>query len=92
LFVVLAAIWGSAFTAIKIGLDYFPPVMYAAFRYELATPIMIGYMLVSADRWRPRTTGEWLNIVASGVFIYAGYHAFSSSASSTPRVLWRPLS
>ena len=50
--------------------------MYAAFRYELATLIMIGYMLVSADRWRPRTTGEWLNIVASGVFIYAGYHAF----------------
>jgi drug/metabolite transporter (DMT)-like permease len=76
LFVLLAAIWGSAFTAIKIGLEYFPPVLYAALRYYLATLAMVGYMYLSTDRWRPRTVGEWLNIVASGVFIYAGYHAF----------------
>ncbi|MFW5974294.1 MAG: EamA/RhaT family transporter, partial [Natrialbaceae archaeon] len=31
LFVVLAAVWGSAFTAIKAGLEYFPPVLFAAF-------------------------------------------------------------
>jgi drug/metabolite transporter (DMT)-like permease len=73
---LLATIWGSAFTAIKIGLDYFPPVLYAALRYDLATLAMVGFMLLSTDRWRPRTIDEWLNIVASGVFIYAGYHAF----------------
>lgn len=76
LFVLLAAIWGSAFAAIKIGLEYFPPILYAAIRYELAALVMVGYMLFVADRWRPQSAGEWLNIAVSGVFIYAGYHAF----------------
>jgi drug/metabolite transporter (DMT)-like permease len=76
MFVILAAIWGSAFAAIKIGLEYFPPVLFAALRYDFATLTMIGYMILSTERWRPRTASEWLNIVTSGVFIYAGYHAF----------------
>jgi len=43
LFVALAVAWGSAFTAIKAGLEFFPPVLFAAFRYDLAGVLMLGY-------------------------------------------------
>ena len=43
LFLTLAALWGSAFMAIKAGLDYFPPVLFAAIRYDVAGLIMLVY-------------------------------------------------
>lgn len=75
LFVLLAAIWGSSFAVIKTGLEFFPPVLYAALRYELATLIMTIYMFVRTTQWIPENTTEWVNVAVSGVFIYAGYHA-----------------
>lgn len=54
LFVVLVIVWGSAFTAIKAGLKFFPPVLFAAFRYDLAEIVMLGYAAYVTDRWRPR--------------------------------------
>ncbi len=76
LFVLLALLWGSAFTAIKAGLEYFPPVLFAAFRYDLAGLLMLGYAAYAADRWRPRRRDEWLLVGIGGVFLIAGYHAF----------------
>lgn len=76
LFVLLALLWGSAFTAIKAGLEYFPPVLFAAFRYDLAGLLMLGYAGYAADRWRPRSRNEWLLVGIGGVFLIAGYHAF----------------
>lgn len=76
LFVVLAVAWGSAFTAIKAGLSYFPPVLFAAFRYDLAGVLMLGYAAYATDRWRPRTRDEWLLVGVGGAFMIAAYHAF----------------
>ncbi|AUX09537.1 DMT(drug/metabolite transporter) superfamily permease [Halalkaliarchaeum desulfuricum] len=76
LFVVLAAVWGSAFTAIKAGLDFFPPVLFAAFRYDLAGLLMLGYAVYATDRWRPRDRDEWLLVGIGGAFLIAAYHAF----------------
>jgi len=76
LFVVLAAVWGSAFTAIKAGLAYFPPVLFAAFRYDLAGVLMLGYAAYATDRWRPRGREEWLVVAVGGTFLIAAYHAF----------------
>nr|WP_220132729.1 hypothetical protein [Halorhabdus salina] len=36
LFVVLAAVWGSVFAAIKARLATFPPVLFAAIHYNIA--------------------------------------------------------
>ncbi len=76
LFVVLAAAWGSAFTAIKAGLTYFPPVLFAAFRYDLAAVLMLAYASYATDRWRPRTREEWLMVGTAGALMIAAYHSF----------------
>ncbi|WP_226021283.1 DMT family transporter [Halomicrobium salinisoli] len=75
LFVALAAVWGSAFTAIKAGLDFFPPVLFAALRYDVAGVLMFGYAIYATDRWRPRTRAEWYEVAVGGSLLIAAYHA-----------------
>jgi probable blue pigment (indigoidine) exporter len=74
-FVALAALWGTAFMAIKAGLSFFPPVLFAAFRFDIAGIVMLGYAVYATDRWRPQGRNEWALIAVGGVFIIAGYHA-----------------
>jgi drug/metabolite transporter (DMT)-like permease len=76
LFLALAVVWGSAFTAIKAGLEFFPPVLFAAFRYDIAGVLMLGYAAYATDRWRPRSGGEWLLVGIGGAFMIAAYHTF----------------
>jgi drug/metabolite transporter (DMT)-like permease len=83
LFCLLAAVWGSAFMAIKAGLGtpaapayfYDAPVLFAAVRYDVAGVLMLGYGAWVTDRWRPRTRQEWLPVGVAAVFLIAGYHA-----------------
>jgi drug/metabolite transporter (DMT)-like permease len=75
LFLVLAMVWGSAFMAIKAGLAYFPPVLFAAFRYDIAGILMLGYAFYTLDDPIPRTRGEWTLVVIGAVFLIALYHS-----------------
>ncbi|MBV0901192.1 DMT family transporter [Haloarcula salina] len=75
LFVALAVAWGSAFTAIKAGLAYFPPVLFAAFRYDLAGVMMLGYAAVVTDQWLPRSRADWAVVGIGGTLMIAAYHA-----------------
>ena len=54
LFLALAAIWGSAFMAIKAGLAYFPPVLFAAIRYDVAGVLMLAYAVWAVEDPVPR--------------------------------------
>ncbi|MBX0323391.1 EamA family transporter [Halomicroarcula sp. F13] len=76
LFVLLAAVWGTSFMAIKAGLEAFPPVLFAAIRYDLAAVLMVGYAAVTCDYWLPRTRADWLTLVVEGTLIIALYNAF----------------
>ena len=76
LFTALAVAWGSAFTAIKTGLEFFPPVLFAAFRYDIAGVLMLGYAVYVTDRWIPRSRNEWVLVGIGGAFMIAAYHAF----------------
>jgi probable blue pigment (indigoidine) exporter len=76
LFLVLSAVWGTAFVAIKAGLSYFPPVLFAALRYDIAGVIMLGYAVVATDAPLPRTRREWAVVAVGAVLLIAGYHAF----------------
>ncbi|MFB6184307.1 MAG: DMT family transporter [Haloarculaceae archaeon] len=76
LFLVLAVAWGSAFTAIKSGLTYFPPVLFAALRYDVAGVVMLAYAWYVTDRWFPRTRGEWALVAVGATFMIAAYHSF----------------
>ena len=75
LFVLLAAIWGTAFTAIKAGLAYFPPVLFAAIRYDIAGLLMLAYAFYATEQPIPRSRADWQLVAVGGVFLIAGYHA-----------------
>lgn len=76
LFVALSIAWGSAFTAIKAGLEFFPPVLFAAVRYDLAGILMMAYVLLTTDHWLPENRDEWLVVGIDGLLLIAAYHAF----------------
>ena len=75
-FLTLAAVWGSAFVAISAGLEHFPPVLFAAFRYDIAGVFMLGYAAYAVDDWRPRGRGEWTLAAVGALLLIAAYHAF----------------
>jgi probable blue pigment (indigoidine) exporter len=72
LFIGLAMMWGSGFVAIKVGLVYYPPALYAALRNGFAAVCIFGYAAVVADRIRPYGWKEWIVTGMSGVFIIGG--------------------
>jgi len=77
LFLALAAAWGSAFVAIKAGLDAgFEPVLFAAVRYDVAGVLMLAYAAYAADDWLPRSRADWTVVGIAAVFLIAAYHAF----------------
>ncbi|SDJ88998.1 Permease of the drug/metabolite transporter (DMT) superfamily [Halovenus aranensis] len=86
LFVVLSAIWGSAFMAINLGLEFFPAVTFAAIRYDVAGVIMLAYALWVADNPVPSTRGEWGLVAIGAVFLIALYHAFLFVGQTDPAV------
>jgi len=76
LFLTLCIIWGTTFVAISAGLLHFPPVLFAAFRYDLAAILLLAYVYHTEDIWRPRERNEWTEVAVGAVFLIAAYHAF----------------
>lgn len=75
LFVALAAMWGSSFVGIKAGLPYFPAVLFAAFRYDIAAVLLFAYVIATTDRVRPRGIAEWIDVAVSGALIIGAFQA-----------------
>ncbi|MFC6890547.1 DMT family transporter [Halorubrum trueperi] len=86
LFLVLAAVWGSAFMAINAGLAYFPPVLFAAFRFDIAGVVMLAYAAFVVDDPIPRGRDEWTVVAIGATLIIAAYHAFLFIGESDPAV------
>ena len=76
LFCLLALLWGTAFVAIKAGLAYVPPVLFAAVRYDVAAAIMLVYAAAVTDNWRPRTRADWIAVGINGLLVIGAYNAF----------------
>lgn len=72
LFSLLATLWGFSFLAIEVGLESLEPVLFAAFRYDIAAVLLLGYALVRGDDWRPDGRSDLAAIVGGGVFLIAG--------------------
>ncbi|WP_101294676.1 DMT family transporter [Halegenticoccus soli] len=86
LFVVLAAVWGSAFMAIKAGLEFFPPVLFAAVRYDIAGLLMLAYAWHVLDDPLPRGRGQWALVGIGSVLLIAAYHAMLFVGEADPAV------
>lgn len=71
LFVLTAAVSGSVFVAIKIGVGIAPPVLLAAFRYDLTAIALLAIGGLVYDRWRPRTRQDLFGILFGGGFLIA---------------------
>ena len=72
LFAVLATMWGLSFPAISVGLEHLPPLLFAAFRYDTAAVLLLGYAAVAADDWRPAGRNDLEAVVWGGLFLVAG--------------------
>lgn len=77
LFGALALVWGTAFTAIEIGLETLPPLVFAAARLDVAAFIFIGAVLLSRLQWLPRTKADLALILSNGILVIGAHFAFS---------------
>jgi drug/metabolite transporter (DMT)-like permease len=73
LFVLLAALFGASFVAIKTGLRELPPVFFAALRFDVAALAILAYLTVTRrpSEWLPTTRRDYLAILAASVFLIA---------------------
>lgn len=76
LLLALAALWGTAFMFISMGLPRFPPVLFAAIRFDIAGLVLLAIALWRRADLRPRTRAQWTAIALAAVLNVAGYHAF----------------
>jgi O-acetylserine/cysteine efflux transporter len=60
----VVAIWGSNFVVIRLGLNAFPPLLFAALRFALAVLPAIFFV--------PRPAAPWRNLAAYGLLIGVG--------------------
>jgi len=71
-FVLLAVVWGFSFPAISVGLRTLPPVLFAAFRYDIAAVLLLAYAVARTTEWRPTARPDLAAVLAGGVFLVAG--------------------
>ncbi|MFC6798178.1 MULTISPECIES: DMT family transporter [unclassified Haladaptatus] len=69
LFCLLALLFGASFPAIKLGLEYAPPLLFAALRFDVAAILLLSYVVFVTDDWRPTTRGDVLYIGVGGLFL-----------------------
>lgn len=75
LFVGLAAIWGLSFVAARAALTDITPVLLAAFRFDIAALVMLGYASMTTTKLIPSTQREWFTVIVGGVLFIALHHA-----------------
>lgn len=70
LFALASLLFGGTFVAAKAGLAYFPPLLFVALRFDIAAAALAVYAVLRIPRSEllPRTRGDILGIVATGVF------------------------
>ncbi|AHM04887.1 Permease of the drug/metabolite transporter (DMT) superfamily [Roseibacterium elongatum DSM 19469] len=70
LVMVVVLAWGSNFTAMKIGLQELPPLLFVGLRFAILLPLLAFF----------RRPAPWWTILGVGAFINTGQFAFLFSA------------
>lgn len=70
-FLAASLLFGGTFVAAKAGLSYFPPLLFVAFRFDIAALALVAYAVLTVPNSEllPRTRGDVLGIVATGVLV-----------------------
>jgi drug/metabolite transporter (DMT)-like permease len=72
LFLLLSVLWGLSFPAISVGLDYLPPLLFAALRYDVAAVLLLAAAVVQIDEWAPTERNDLAAVAGGGLFLVAG--------------------
>jgi drug/metabolite transporter (DMT)-like permease len=72
----LCFFWGTTYLGIKIGIEHFPPFLFSGVRYVISgAAVVLWFLLIHKDvRWP--TKREYMRIIISGLFIFAGGNLF----------------
>lgn len=67
-FALSSLFFGGTFVAAKAGLEYFPPLLFVALRFDVAAVLLGGYVLLTSSREEllPSTRGDFIGILATG--------------------------
>ncbi|MFB6150986.1 MAG: DMT family transporter [Haloarculaceae archaeon] len=70
-FLVTAVLFGGTFVGAKAGLAYFPPLLFVAFRYDVAALVLGGWVVATVPQSErvPRTRGDVAGILATGILV-----------------------
>jgi probable blue pigment (indigoidine) exporter len=72
LFLLVTLLFGSAFPAVKTGLSFIPPLIFAATRSYLAAALLLVYVGVTTEYWYPRSRRDVTAVLAGGLFLVGG--------------------
>ncbi|MFB6268810.1 MAG: DMT family transporter [Halobacterium sp.] len=75
-FVLLCAVWGTAFMATDVGLADLPPVPFAAVRFDVAAVLLFGVAAARDTLAVPRTREDYVYVLTGGALIIGAHHAF----------------
>jgi drug/metabolite transporter (DMT)-like permease len=72
LFLLVTLVFGTGFPAVKTGLSFIPPLFFAAARSYLSAVLLLAYVGVTMEYWRPRSRQDWIAVLAGGLFLIGG--------------------
>jgi drug/metabolite transporter (DMT)-like permease len=72
LFLLVTLVFGTGFPAVKTGLSFIPPLFFAAARSYLSAVLLLVYVGVTMEYWRPRSRQDWIAVLAGGLFLIGG--------------------
>ncbi|WP_435114962.1 DMT family transporter [Halolamina sp. C58] len=72
LFVVLAVAWGAGFSAIEVGLETIPPILFAGFRFDIGAVVTVGALAALGRLDLPQTRADWAAIAVAAAFLVFG--------------------
>jgi len=74
-YLLLAAIWGTAFMATDVGLADLPAVPFAAVRFDVAAALLFVAVAASGTDLRPRTRDDYAYVLVGGALMIGVHHA-----------------
>lgn len=72
MFLLVALLFGTAFPAVKTGLAFIPPLLFAAVRSYLAAALLLAYVGATTEYWYPRSRRDVTAVLAGELFLVGG--------------------
>jgi len=72
IFLGITLLFGTAFPAVKAGLDFYPPLLFVALRNYLAAALLLSYVGLTMEYRMPRTRRDLAAVLVGGTFLIGG--------------------